>query len=68
MVGRTASVSAAVYSGLIPSWVKPITVILVFTASRLDAQHQRNSVENKATNLLFVPMGKHLAGFFILVW
>ena len=34
-----ASVSGAVDSGLIPSRVKPMTLKLVFTASRLDVQH-----------------------------
>ena len=34
-----ASGSGAVDSGRIPSRVKPMTVILVFTASLLDAQH-----------------------------
>ena len=32
-----ASASGAVYLDLIPSWVKPMTLILVFTASLLDA-------------------------------
>ena len=34
-----ASASGAVDLGLIPSWVKPMTFKLVFTASLLDAQH-----------------------------
>ena len=34
-----ASALAAVDLGLIPSWVKPMTLKLVFTASLLDAQH-----------------------------
>ena len=34
-----ASASVAVDSGLIPSWVKPMTLKLVLTASLLDAQH-----------------------------
>ena len=42
-----ASASGAADSGLIPSWIKPVTLILVFAASLLDAQHERDSVENK---------------------
>ena len=57
-----ASVSCAVDSGLIPSRVKPMTLKLVFTASLLDAQHQRNNVENKPASLLVVPSGKALSG------
>ena len=49
-----ASASAVVDSGLIPSRVKPITFKLVFTASLLDAQHQRESVKNKPASLLVV--------------
>ena len=39
--GQMVRVSAfgAVDAGLIPSWVKPMTIKLVFTASLLDAQH-----------------------------
>ena len=40
------STSQAVDFGFIPGWVKPMTLKLVFTASMLDAQHQRESVEN----------------------
>ena len=39
------SASETVDSGLIPSHVKQMTPKLVFTASLLDAQHQRDSVE-----------------------
>ena len=56
-----ASASGAVDSGLIPSRVKPMTLKSVFTASLLDAQHQRDSVENKPASLL-VPLGKALSG------
>ena len=35
---RWQMASEAVDSGLIPSWVKPVTLKLVFTASLLDAQ------------------------------
>ena len=35
------------------------TLILVFTASLLDAQHQKDSVENNSASLL-VPLGKAL--------
>ena len=58
-----ASASAVVDSGLIPSQVQPLTLKLVFTASLLDDQHQRDSVKNKPASLLVVPLGKHLAGF-----
>ena len=57
-----ASVSRAVELGLIPSWVKPMTLNLVFTASLLDVQHQRNNVEPKPASLLVVPLGKALSG------
>ena len=43
--------SGAVDSGLILSQVKLITVKSAFTASLLDAQHQRDS-ENKPASLL----------------
>ena len=55
-----ASASGAVYLGLFPSRVKPMTLKLVFTASLLDAQHQKDSVENKPASLLIVPLGKTL--------
>ena len=57
-----ASASGAVDLGLIPSRVKPTTVKSVFTASLLDAQHQRESVESKPASLLFVPLGKAFSG------
>ena len=38
-----------------------MTLRLIFTASLLDAQHQRDSVENKPASLL-VPLGKALSG------
>ena len=57
----SASASGAVDSSLIPSRVKPITLKLVFTASLLNAQHSRDSVENKPASLLDV-MGKTLGG------
>ena len=57
-----ASISYAVDSSLIPSLVKPMTLKLVFTASLLDVQHQRDSVENKPASLLVVPLGKALSG------
>ena len=37
---------------------------LVFTGSLFDAQHQRDSVENKPTNLLVLPLGKALNRIF----
>ena len=57
-----ASASGAVDLGLILSQVKPITLKLVFTASLLDAQHQRDGVEIKPASLLVVPLGKALSG------
>ena len=55
-----AFASGAVDLGLIPSRVKPMTVKLV-SASLLDAQHCRNSVENQPASLL-VPLRKALSG------
>ena len=55
-----SSASGAVNSGLIPSLVKTMTLKLVFTASLLDAQHQRDSGENKPASLFFVSLGKAL--------
>ena len=54
-----ASTSGAVDSGFIKNRVKPTTLKLVFTVSRLDAQHYSDSVENKPTCLL-VQSGKAL--------
>ena len=56
------SVSRAVDSGLIPSRVKPMTLKLVFTATLLDGQHLRDSVENKPASLLVVSLGKAHSG------
>ena len=53
---------AVVDSGLMSSRVKPMTFKLVFTAFLLDAQHQRDSVWNKPTSLLVVPLEKALCG------
>ena len=53
------SVFGAIDSGLIPSRVKPLTLKLVFIAFLLDAQHKRDSVENKPASLL-VLFGKAL--------
>ena len=54
-----ATVFGDVDSGSIQSRVKPITLKLVFTASLLDPQQKRNSVENKPASLdLLVPLGK----------
>ena len=39
-----------------------MTFKLIFTASLLDAQHLRDSVENKPASLLVVPLGKALSG------
>ena len=62
--GRLIRTSAceAVHLGLIPSRVKPMTFNLVSTASLLDAQHYRDSVENKPASLLVEPLGKALGG------
>ena len=57
-----ASASAAVDLGLISSRVKPMTLKLVFTASLLDALHQKDGVEYKPASLLVVPLGKTLSG------
>ena len=59
---RRASASTVVDSGLIASRVKPMTLKLVFIASLLDAQHQRDSVKNKPASLLVVPLGKAFSG------
>ena len=56
------STSGGVDSGLIPRRVKPMTLLLECTASLLDAQHQRDSVENKPTSLFAVPLEKALGG------
>ena len=56
------SASGAADLGLIPSRVKPMTTKLAFTASLLDAQHSRDSVENKPASLLVVPLGQALSG------
>ena len=39
-------------SGLIPSRVKAMTSKLIFTASLIDAKHQRDSVKNKPVSVL----------------
>ena len=39
-----------------------MTLKLVFTASLLDVQHQRDSVKNKPASILVVPLGKTLSG------
>ena len=59
-----ASASGAVDLDLIPNRVKPMTVKLIFTASLLNAQHERNSVESKPASLLVVPLGKTPIGIF----
>ena len=56
------SATRAVDSGLIPSRVKLMTLKLLFTASLLNAQHERDSVENKPASLFVVPLGKALNG------
>ena len=61
--GRVVRASAcrALDLGLIPSRLKPRTLKLVLTDSLLDAQHQRDYVENKLTRLPVVPLGKALS-------
>ena len=39
-----------------------MTLKLAFTASLLNAQHGRDSVENKPASLLVVPLGRALNG------
>ena len=56
------SASGGVDTGLISSWVKPMTLKLVFTAFLFDVQHYRDSVENKPASLLVVPLGRTLSG------
>ena len=47
-----ASAPGAIDSALIPSRVKPTTSKLVFTAFLFDAQHQRESVEQRCQLVL----------------
>ena len=54
-----ASASGAEDCDLIPNQVKSGTSILVITASLLDAQHQRNSVENKPDKFTGCVAGKN---------
>ena len=56
-----ASLPGAVDLGSIPNRVKPMTLKSAFTASLLDAQHLKDSVENKPASLLVVPFGKTLS-------
>ena len=56
------SASGAVDSDLISSRVKPMTLELVFTVSMLDAQHERDSAENKPASLLVVSLEKAFNG------
>ena len=64
-----ASASGAVDLSLIPSRVKPMTLIWAFTATLRDAQHERDSVGNKPASLLVVPLEIALSGIPpILVW
>ena len=62
-----ASNSGSVDIGLIPSRVKPMTLILAFTISCLTL-NIRDSVENKPASLLVVPLQNALSGFSILKW
>ena len=47
-----ASASGVAKSGVIQSQVKSMKLQLVFTASLIDARHERDSVENKPASLL----------------
>ena len=58
-----ASASESVKSDLILILVKQMTLKLIFSASLLDAQHQRDSVQNKPASLLVC-----LMEFPILEW
>ena len=40
-----------------------MTLKLIFAASLLDVQHERDSAKNKPASLLVVPWKRHLAGF-----
>ena len=66
--GRGLRISAfgAVDSVLIPIQVKPMNVKWLFTASLLDAQNWRNSVESKPASLLVVSFGTALIGIFLI--
>ena len=52
-----ASASGAVDSGSILSLVKEMISKFEFTASLLDTQHYKDSVENKPASLPVVPLG-----------
>ena len=56
------SASGAVDSCLILSRLKSITLKLVFTASLLDAHHEKGNMVNKPARLLVVSLGKTLSG------
>ena len=58
------SVVRASASGAVDSWFDSESgqIKLVFTASLLDAQRLRDSVENKPTSLLVALLGKALCG------
>ena len=45
---------------MIPCRIKPMILKLVFTASLLDLQHQKDNMENKAASLRVVPLRKAL--------
>ena len=62
------SASGAVDSDLVQSSVKPLTVQLIFIASLLDVQQQRDSVKNQLASLLVVPLGKALIRIKVLIF
>ena len=57
-----APASGSVDLGFNYKFGQPMTLQLVFKASLLDAQHQRDSVKNKPASLLVVLLGKALRG------
>ena len=56
------SAIGAVDTGLITSRVKPMALKLVFTASLLDAQHQKGQCEEQAGKFTCCVVGKALSG------
>ena len=62
--GRVVRASAfgAANLVLISSRAKPMILTLVFTASLLNAQHERVSLENKPASLLVAPLKKASSG------
>ena len=57
-----ASTSGTANSGLIPSRVKPMALKFIFSASPLDAQHQRNVRRTTRQAYVLCHWKRHLAG------